>query len=285
MVNRSQAVSFHNCLSHTRFTSTGSPQGTVLSPVLFTLYTNDCKGTDISPVIKYSDDTAIQDLSNSDTIFTQQVEKFIFWCKENYLDLNVKKTKEMIIDFRRKPDAIPDLYINGAKVERVDEYKYLGTILDNKLTFSANTQAIYKKCQSRIYFLQKLRSLKVNAWILSNFYRCYIESVATFGFLCWLTGLKVKDKNKLERVVNVCSKVVGVRQKSLKELYEKRVVNKGRAIAGDSTHVLTLCFAMLPSGKRYRAMPCNSNRSRLSFTSKAIEYLNKNGFKGNSDSF
>ena len=136
LVHRSQAVSFHNSLSFTRSTSTGSPQGTVLSPVLFNLYTNDCSGTSLTPVIKYSDNTAIQDLSNSDTIFTEQVHKFTSWCKDNYLDLNVKKTKEMIIDFRREPCAIPDLYIDSIKVERVEGYKYLGAIVDNKLTFS-----------------------------------------------------------------------------------------------------------------------------------------------------
>ena len=57
------------------------------------------------------------------------------WCKKKYLDLNVGKTKELIIDFRKKNSVIPDLFIDGAKVERVSEYKYLGTIIDDKLNF------------------------------------------------------------------------------------------------------------------------------------------------------
>ena len=36
----------------------------------------------------------------------------------------MKKRKEMLIDFRRKPSAVPNLFIEGMKVERVDEYKY-----------------------------------------------------------------------------------------------------------------------------------------------------------------
>ena len=37
-------------------------------------------------------------------------------------DLNVKKTKEMLIDFRKAPTVIPDLFVDGVKVERVTEY-------------------------------------------------------------------------------------------------------------------------------------------------------------------
>ena len=145
LVNRTQSVCFQQAVSTVKTTSTGSPQGTVLSPVLFTLYTNDCSGTDSSLLIKYSDDSAIQDLSNSHSSYVEVVTKFSAWCKENFLTLNVKKTKELVVDFRKTAaDPIPDLFINGEKVERVDQYKYLGTIIDKSLNFDANTQAIHQ---------------------------------------------------------------------------------------------------------------------------------------------
>ena len=62
------------------------------------------------------------------------------------------KTKEMLIDFRKAPTVIQDLFIDGVKVERVTEYKYLGTVLDNKLNFNKNTDFIHKRCQPRIFF-------------------------------------------------------------------------------------------------------------------------------------
>ena len=99
LVERSQCVRFDGMISSERNTFTGAPQGTVLSPILFTLYTNDCTGTSVTPVIKYSDDSAIEDLSNSDIVYFEEVAKFCQWCKENYLDLNVKK-KELVIHFR-----------------------------------------------------------------------------------------------------------------------------------------------------------------------------------------
>ena len=93
----------------------------------------------------------IIDLSNSDSVYFAEVERFSNWCRDNFLDLNVKKTKEMLIDFRKAPTVIPDLFIDGVKVERVTEYKYLGTVLDNKLNFNKNTDFIHKRCQPRIF--------------------------------------------------------------------------------------------------------------------------------------
>ena len=69
LVSRSQTVRHQAALSSSRSISTGSPQGTVLSPILSTVYTNDCTGTGTTTNIKYSDDSAIEDLPNSDSVY------------------------------------------------------------------------------------------------------------------------------------------------------------------------------------------------------------------------
>ena len=74
-------------------------------------------------------------LSNSDSVYFAEVERFSNWCRDNSLELNVKKTKEMLINLKKAPTIIPDLFIDGVKVERVTGHKYLGTVFDNKLTF------------------------------------------------------------------------------------------------------------------------------------------------------
>ena len=50
-----------------------------------------------------------------------------------------------MINFRKNPSAIPDLFIDGIRVERLTEYKYLGTVLDNKLTANGNTRNVSQK--------------------------------------------------------------------------------------------------------------------------------------------
>ena len=138
--------------------------------------------------------SAMEDLSNSDSVYFAKVERFSNWCKPLSLDLNVKKTKEMLTDLRKVPTVIPDLFSDGVKVERVTEYKYLGTVLDNKLNFNKNIEFIHKRCQPRIFCLRKPRSLNVSGAVLHTLYRSCIESVLTFSFLCWFGGLNVKSK-------------------------------------------------------------------------------------------
>ena len=228
-----------------------------------------------TPLIKYSDDSALVDLSNSDSIYFDEVQNFSQWCKSDFLDLNVKKTKELLIDFRTNQIPVPELLIDGSVVERVTEYKYLGTILDYKLNFDANTNSINKKCQSRIYCLQKLRKLNVDKVILQNFYRAFIESVLTFGFICWYGSLSVSNKKVLQRVVKVCEKVVGEKQLEVQTLYESRVRMKAKAVHEDESHSLAKYFELMPSGRRFRVPHCKSLRMKRTFVPQAVEILNR----------
>ena len=67
----------------------------------------------------------------------------------------------------------------------------------------------------------------------------------------------MKSKNVLNKVANVCGKVVGERQEHLSQLYERRVVEKARVIVDDNSHVLAKCYELLPTGRRFRVPTSN----------------------------
>jgi hypothetical protein len=58
--------------------------------------------------------------------FVRRTARFVQWCANNFPEINVKKTKEMEIDFRRNKTPLPPMTINGESVDRVTTYKYLG---------------------------------------------------------------------------------------------------------------------------------------------------------------
>ena len=150
----------------------------MLSPLLYTLFTNDCRSSSSSTLIfKFSDDTTIEGLiTNADeSAYREEVERVVDWCTNNDLELNVAKTKEMIIDFRKNKTGI------GEQVELVDSFKFLGTTIANTLKWDINAEIIAKKAQQRMFFLRQLKKFRVNKTILTQFYQAVIESVLTFS--------------------------------------------------------------------------------------------------------
>ncbi len=103
LTNRSQRVKVSGVLSDRKCSSTGSPQGCVLSPLLYILYTNMCQSRhDNRFIMKYADDSVIVSLlQENETSHGPVVEDFVHWCEQSYLQTNIAKTKDMVIDFRR----------------------------------------------------------------------------------------------------------------------------------------------------------------------------------------
>ena len=85
---------------------------------------------------KYSDDTAIIGCLSDQSSFVSyldEIDALNKWCGDFCLTLNVCKTREMILDLRKGHNHEPAT-INGDKMEIVNKFKYMGTIIDSKLS-------------------------------------------------------------------------------------------------------------------------------------------------------
>ena len=133
---------------------------------------------------------------------------FTEWCVESYLDLNVNKTKEMIVDFRRRGHTHRAIQIHDEKVKIVYLYKYISILSDDTLKRDLNTKAISKKGNQRLHLLRKLRFFNFNPAIFKLFYKSFLESIFTFSFTCWFYNLYTKQRNSLQRIVNFSSKII-----------------------------------------------------------------------------
>ncbi|XP_051785266.1 uncharacterized protein LOC127528437 [Erpetoichthys calabaricus] len=136
LTDRPQYVHLGNCRSDIVVSNTGAPQGTVLSPVLFSLYTSDFQyNSEACHVQKFADDTAIVGCirSGQEEEYRNLINDFVKWCDSNHLHLNTSKTKELVVDFRRPRPLMDPVIIRGECVQRVQTYKYLGVQLDDKL--------------------------------------------------------------------------------------------------------------------------------------------------------
>ena len=157
---------------------------------------------------------------------------------------------------------------------RPERYHYLGTTIDSKLKFEANTEDILKKCHQRQYFLRKLNSFGVNKSILKAFYFCYIESVLAFSLCAWFSSLSLQNRNSLQRIVNVCSKIIGQPLRPLSSVCQQQTKRAAIRIIRDPSHCLFPAFVWLPSGQRLCCPRCRTQRRRATFVPEAVRILN-----------
>lgn len=85
----------------------------------------------------------------------------------------------MVFDFRKQPGDLVPIRVNDDVVDLVGRYKYLGTIIDCKLTFKEQVDAMSSKAKHRLYFLRKLKYFQVCNTFLRLFSQSVTQSVLT----------------------------------------------------------------------------------------------------------
>ena len=116
----------------------------------------------------------------------------------------------MCIDFRRSRTVISPIVINGERVEQVDSFKYLGVVLDTKLTFTEHVTAVQKKSQQRLHVLWKLRAFSVDPKLRLCLYRSIIEPLKIYCSTFYYPALSVNNRTKLLKISHVAAKIIGL---------------------------------------------------------------------------
>ncbi len=182
------------------------------------------------------------------------------------------KTKELVVDLRRTKGPVTPVSIQGVSVDIVEDYKYLGLYIDNELEWAKNTDALYRKGQSRLYFLRRLRSFNICRTMLRMFYESVVASAILYAVVCWGSRLRVADTNRLNRLIRKASDVVGVKLDSLTEVSERRMLSKLHVILDNVSHPLHDVLVSYRStfSTRLITPKCTTERHRKSFLPVAI---------------
>ena len=110
--------------------------------------------------------------------------------------------------------------------------------------------------------------------ILTNFYRCTIESILTVSITTWYGNSTAHDRKTLQRVVRSAQRTTGTELLSIQDLYSQHCRRKAKRILSDLNHPSHSLFTLLPSGRRYKSKRTRTNRFRDSFYPHAIRLLN-----------
>ena len=192
-----------------RSTSSGVRQGSVLGPLLFTIYINDMpSNVNAGKIYMFADDATLSVSGSSfesvETQLNQAMNEVYRWTVKNKLILNAKKTKVMLLGSRQRLNTLHDkelkVKINNIELDCVTENKCLGVIIDNTLSFKHHVNSIVKVMRQKLGMIRRIKHVFTPNQ-LSKLYWGFVLPHALYYSNVWSSRFETNYKtiNKLHK--------------------------------------------------------------------------------------
>jgi len=187
--NRSQFVEFNNHQSDVCNYNCGVPQGSILGPLLFIIYTNDIPNNlNNVKTILFADDTTIYLAhTNPNTLFVianREMETVTDWFRANKLSLNIDKTKYMIYSNKIIDTVNKRVLLCNRSIERTNCMKFLGVHIDDKLKWDKHINNILLKLTRSSYAIYKMKDIMTRVQ-LRMLYNALVQPYLSYGIILW----------------------------------------------------------------------------------------------------
>ena len=192
LTSRTQYVDINGHCSKQKYITTGVPQGSILGPLLFIIYMNDIPAcSEAFNFILYADDTSLfAALDISEDNFSQflniELDRVYEWLCCNKLSLNLDKTKFMFFHHHKKNifGKVPVVKINNKMIERVQNFNFLGIIINENLNWKSHCDYIANKL-TKINGIMNILKNVLPFFIMKTIYFSMFQSHLMYGLLLW----------------------------------------------------------------------------------------------------
>ena len=218
----------------------GTPQGSVLGPLIFLIFNNDLNlHLQFCHSILFADDTTIysthKDMRHLTWCIWEDLKTISDWFKANKLTLNIGKSVCMLFSNKMNNKCPEALSLEGFKLPFVSKTKFLGVIIDDKLSWTPHYQHVVLKIKRNLHLLRQSQNL-LSLHAKKVLYYGHIFSHLTYCISTWGPMLQSSQLKKLQKLQNKCINLIDQNKYGI---YEK--ANRNQILTVNELIELELC--------------------------------------------
>lgn len=209
--DRSFFVKINDKQSDLNTIQSGVPQGSILGPILYLIFTADIPSTNNAILATYADDTAIlashTDPATASTNLQENLIQIQQWLNKWKIKANESKSSHITFTLRR--DSCPPVTLNNENLPQTEEVKYLGMHLDRRLTWRKHIWSkrlqLGIKLRNMNWLIGKQSKLSLENKVL--LYKSILRPIWTYGIQLWGSAAKSnleilqRFQNKVLRII------------------------------------------------------------------------------------
>jgi hypothetical protein len=176
---------FESCDYYTR---SGVCQGSTLGPLLFLIFIDDLpKCVSTSKCLLFADDLklslGVADIADCEAL-QRDINAVMDWSVRNRLPFNNNKCKILTYSRKRCPLNVV-YYLSDVPLQRVNEIRDLGLILDTRLDFHNHVNTICKSASKTLGFVIRTSSQFESSGVAMVLYNAYVRTKLEYGAIVW----------------------------------------------------------------------------------------------------
>jgi hypothetical protein len=197
---RSHCADYHNERSPHLEINASIVQGSVIGPASYVITAADLHTVTPGNEMCYADDTyLIIPASNAGSV-SDEMENVADWSRSNNLNINLKKSTEIIFYDRRRHQR-PQLPPATPGLTRTTVIKVLGVTFTNSLSMSGHVQAVLSSSAQSLYALKTLRSHGLSDSALNHVYRSVVIAKLLYAASAWWGFANSSDLHRINAFI------------------------------------------------------------------------------------